>query len=166
MRLDMGFGVVGRGDDEIFKHLALVGHEQGFVDLDAAHLAFAVQGHLHHTAAGAAVHFRLGELGLEFGHARLHLLRLFQHLAEIFHNTSSSSGSSSASGTGSAGGATVSRTLSMRAPGKASSTARTSGSRAASLFIDCARASACSFNVGSPASLETLTTQRWPVHCE
>src|SRR6185437_14626283 len=107
-----------------------------------------------------------GQFRLHFGHARLHFLRLLQHLAKIFHNTSSSSGSSSASGIGSAGGATVSRTLSMRAPGNASSTARTSGSRAASLFIDCARASVCSFRVGSPSSLETLTTQRWPVHCD
>ena len=55
------------------------------VDLDARHLAFAIQHHHHHAAAGAALAGRPLHLGLHLRHAALQLLRLLHHLREVFH---------------------------------------------------------------------------------
>src|SRR6185312_11303733 len=166
--LDALPGVVEGGEHEILKHLDLVGIDERFVDLDLAHVALAGERHLHQAAARGAGHFHLVEARLHLGHLGLHLLRLLHHLAEILHRKSSPSLRSSALSADSvaASGSAVpsSRTASMRAPGKASSTARTNGCCAASFRSERSRASAVSRKVGAPSSLEMLTTQRVPVH--
>src|SRR5215469_17469210 len=135
MALDPALGVVERGDDEVFEHFDLVGIDDRLIELDLLHVALAAERHRHHAAAGNAGNFDCGETFLHLLHARLHLLRLFQHLAEIVHRKSSPSiGSSvitvfSAASSVSPAGASMafSRTASILAPGKVSSTARTSG---------------------------------------
>src|SRR5713101_4894697 len=168
MALDALLGVIESGEDEVFQHLDLVGVGERFVDLDLAHIALAGQRDLHQAAAGGAGHLHLIETRLHLGHLGLHLLRLLHHLAEILHRKSSPSLRSSALSGGSASaagsGAPSSRTASMRAPGKVSSTARTNGCCAASFRSERARTSACSRKVGAPSSPDMLTTQRVPVH--
>src|SRR5581483_7727496 len=120
-------------------------------------------------AAGLAGDFRLVQRRLQLGHLGLHLLRLFHHLAEILHASSSGSvGSDAASSSMSESlvdcVALRSRTASIVAPGKASSTALTSGCSDARRRISASIACACSFKVGAPRSPETLTNQRDPVH--
>src|SRR5207302_4268596 len=67
-----------------------------FVDLQALHVALAVQGQLYHDAAGDAGHLDGFELGLHLGHLLLHLLGLFHQLADILHKSSSPALASSA----------------------------------------------------------------------
>src|SRR5262249_54640813 len=52
--------------------------------------ALAVQGQLHHAAAGHPGHLDGFELRLHLGHLGLHRLSLFHQLAEILHDPSSS----------------------------------------------------------------------------
>src|SRR6185312_14399334 len=141
---------------------------------EALHLALAVDRHLHHAAARAAGDVHLVELGLHLGHARLQLLGLLHHLAEILHPSpfafqnrlSSPSDSSSAISSACVSDAALSacalRTASISAPGKASSTARTSGCCSSSARKERARSSACSRKVAAPPEPAMLTTQRRP----
>src|SRR5204863_4263679 len=129
------------GDDQIFQHLGLARIDDAFVDLQALHVALAVQGQLHHAAAGDAGHLDRFELGLHLGHLLLHLLGLFHQLADIFHRSSSPALASSAASdvsavvssfaSGAAPAPSIaparSRTAAIVAPGKVSSTARTNG---------------------------------------
>src|SRR5437764_708389 len=164
MRLDARLRLVEGGDDEVLEHLDLVGVDQRLVELDAAQIAFAADRHLDEPAARRAGHLHRLELRLHLGHFGLHLLRLLHHLPEILHATSSPSllSSGAAAPEGGSSGAS-SRTASIVAPGKVSSTARTIGCSAASLRRWRARCSAWSRKVGAPSSRDTLTTQRWPV---
>src|SRR5690242_3697616 len=168
MALDALLGVVEGGEHEILQHFALVGIDERLVDLDLAHVALAGERHLHQPAARGAGHLHLVEARLHLGHLGLHLLRLLHHLAEILHRESSpslrSSALSAASAEASGSADPSSRTASMRAPGNASSTARTNGCWAASFRSDRSRASASSRKVGAPSALDMLTTQRMPVH--
>src|SRR5258707_400523 len=151
MRLDARLRLVEGGDDEVLHHLDLVGIEQRLVELDLAQIALSADRHPAPPAAGGPGHLdRLG-LRLHPGHLGLHLLRLLHHLPEILHATSSPSlmsslPSCSASGAPAApdGGlrGASSRTASIFAPGKVSSTARTIGCSAASLRRWRARCSA------------------------
>src|SRR5579883_2242821 len=125
MSFDALLGVAEGGEDEILEHLDLVGVDQRLVDLDLAQIALAVERHLHHAAARGAGHLRLIEARLHLRHLGLHFLRLLHHLAEILHGKSSPSlGSSTASAVSAPAdsGWPSSRTASIRAPGKASST--------------------------------------------
>src|SRR5579872_4651421 len=164
LALDPVFGVIECGHNQVFEHFDFIGIDDGLVELDLLHVALAAERHGHHAAARRAGDLDRGETFLHLLHARLHLLRLFQHLAEIVHRKSSpSSGSSvitifSAPSSVSAAGVSTafSRTASILAPGKVSSTARTSGWFAASLRRPAARAVSCSRSVASPLSPETL----------
>src|SRR5260370_21366939 len=131
---DFAPGVVERRNDPIFHHLDLVRVDQGLVELDLLQIALAVQVQLDHPAPGDAGHPDGFELRLHLGHLLLHRLRLFHQLADVFHIPSSSvlvssTGSTPrrASSTSGSAAAKRSRTAAMVAPGKVSSTARTSG---------------------------------------
>src|SRR5712692_1439656 len=157
MRLDARLGLVEGGDDEVLEYLDLGGVEQRGVELDLAQIALAADCHPDQPAARGAGHLDRLELSLHLGHLGLHLLRLLHHLAKILHATSSPSVISSPSVpiVGAPGGASSgvsSRTASIVAPGKVSSTARTIGCSAAALRNCRARCSTCSRRLGSPAS--------------
>src|SRR5690242_12786210 len=137
MRLDALLRVSEGGENEILEYFDLVRIDERLVDLDLAHLALAGERHLDEATARSARHLDLIEARLHLRHARLHLLRLLHHLAEIFHRDSSPSPDSSALSVAPAtSAATISRTASIRAPGKISSTLRTSGCCAASFRRD------------------------------
>src|SRR6185312_12164820 len=131
MRLDAVLRLVEGGDDEVLEHLDLVGVHERLVELDLAQIALATDRHLDQPAAGGAGHLDRLELRLHLGHLGLHLLRLLHHLPEILHARSSPSFNSSPSvapGPPAAGASGASsRTASILAPGKVSSTARTMG---------------------------------------
>src|SRR4029077_175152 len=116
----------------ILEHLGLLGLGERRIDLEAPELALAAERRAHQSAAGLALDLHLAEARLQLRHAGLHLLRLLHHLSEIFHGSPSLGSSASVSGSRDAASRPISRTASMRAPGKASSTARTNGCAAAS----------------------------------
>src|SRR5436305_2158043 len=178
MSVDLGARIVEGGNDQILQHLGLARIDDAFVDLQALHVTLAVQGELHHSAAGDAGHLHGFELGLHLGHLLLHLLGLFHQLADIFHRSSSPALASSAASDASAvassfasGAAPApsiaparSRTAAIVAPGKVSSTARTNGWATTSCRTALSCCAACSASVGAPSAWETATTQRIPVH--
>src|SRR5579871_6994710 len=162
MGFDLVLGVLGGGADQVFQDFHL-GRIDGLgVDLDRTHVALAVEGDPDHAAAGLARHLRPLELGLQFGHARLHGLGLLHHLAEILHQLSSTCSGTSAESA--AGWTSSARTASMVLPGNSDRAAWTSGWRAASALTASAAAAACCSRLSSPGSPEIETIQRRPVH--
>src|SRR5437763_16841922 len=178
MSVNLGARIVKGGGDQILQHLGFARIDDTFVDLQALHVALAVQGQLHHAAAGDAGQLHRLELGRLLGHLLLHLLGLFHQLADIFPRSSSpalaSSAASDASAvassfaSGAAPAASItparSRTAAIVAPGKVSSTAGTNGWATTSFRTALSCCAACSASVGAPAACETATTQRIPVH--
>src|SRR5215211_4340163 len=183
MGVDLGARVVEGGDQQILKHLDLFRVDDRLVDLDPLDVALAVQGQLHHAAAGHAGHLDGFELRLHLGHLLLHLLRLLHQLADVLHEPSSpapfaspfsslarpsprpsSPALSSAASVPASAAAKRSRTAAIVAPGKVSSTARTNGWAATSFRSALARCASCWARVASPSACETATIQRAPVH--
>src|SRR6266481_3220715 len=129
MERDFTAGIVERGHDQVFQHLALVRNEQALVDLYLLQIALAVQGQLNHSRSGGAGHLDGLELGLHLGHLGLHLLSLLHQLADVLHAPSSPVSASSPGSSGdvsSPSGSAAenrSRTAAIVAPGNVSSTA-------------------------------------------
>ena len=65
--------------------VAVLGVDDGFVDLDRKHFACAVGGHGHFAATGGGSDGFVGEFGLRLRQLLLHLGRLLHHFFEV-HN--------------------------------------------------------------------------------
>src|SRR6266700_1341683 len=74
--------VVERCPEQVLQHAGVVGVDRGRVDGHAADL-LAGEGDLDRPAAGAALHDRLGQLGLRLCELGLHLLDLLHHLVHV-----------------------------------------------------------------------------------
>src|SRR6185312_396331 len=134
-RVDLAFGVAMRGDDQVLQHLRIRRIDKLRVDVDLPQVALAVQRYTHEAGARLAVDLQRLELRLHFLHAGLHLRRLLHQTAKVLHRSGSISSEGSASGganSGRSASSTVtagkpyastlaSCTVSMRAPGNASS---------------------------------------------
>src|SRR5712691_1856306 len=73
------------GNDEIFKHLNIIGVDDLRLNFDAEHFALAIHCHSEHTATDRSIERLFGNLFLQLHHFLLHLLGL---LHQIAHSTS------------------------------------------------------------------------------
>src|ERR1700722_7032134 len=167
-------GVVVRGAQQVFEDFALLRLDQRGVDLYRLH--FHLGGHAHGDEAPPrdAFHLDVAEFFLHRLHLRLQLRRLLHHAEKISHQTfltccysslsELSAGSSSPASDSGGSGASL-RTSTTLAPGKRASTSFTRGSDSAARSRSFFCISFCERSVGCPASFDTITVQRRPVHC-
>src|SRR5690606_18858630 len=137
------------------------------IDLQAAQLRLAVEGRLHHAAAGLAGHLELAELLLHLGHLGLHRLRLLHHLAQVLHRSSAPSSKSPSIGGAGIGAAACGAGLRSRratsfASGKVSMTACTRGCCMTAARLAASSAFAWWRSVSAPGCCEMVMTQRPP----
>src|SRR6266446_1868907 len=154
-RFQFQLAVAAGRDDEIFDNLMFLGLHQRGIDMQLLDFAQTVQGRPHESATRNALHFHCGETLLKLIGAALHLLDLAQQIG-IHQEGSSSAGEGKAP-------SSRSRTATISAPGKASSTARTKGSCETASFLARSAACFCSAIVGAPPSEASVTIQRSPV---
>src|ERR1700675_1075513 len=176
-RFRLASRVIMRGHQQIFQDLALVGLHQRRIDLHRLHFHLRGHAHGHQSAAGNALDLDIAELFLHRLHLGLQLRRLLHHAEKISHriflacllvaqsSLSELSAGSSPLASDSGGSAASLRTSTTLAPGNRASTSLTRGSASAarSRWFFCT--SFCERSVGCPASLDTITVQRRPVHC-
>src|ERR1700754_4018359 len=165
--------VVVRGDQQVLEDFALVRLHQGGIDLDR--LPFHLRGHANGNEAAArhALDLDVVELFLHGLHLRLQLRCLLHHAEKISHESflcywsslSENSAGSSPLASDSGGSGASFRTSTTLAPGNRASTSFTRGSDSADRSRSDCFSGACERSVGWPASLETITVQRRPVHC-
>src|SRR2546423_7469185 len=72
-------------EDEILQLLDILGIGNSGIDLDAGDSSLSVGFDRHHSATSRSCDGLLLQLGLHLLHARLHLLRLLEDLAEVGH---------------------------------------------------------------------------------
>src|SRR5437660_12198108 len=77
--------LVDGDENEILQHLDILRIRHARIDLDPRDRALPVSVHSNHASAGRRGDGLLLEFLLDLLHARLHLLRLLQDLAEISH---------------------------------------------------------------------------------
>src|SRR6202140_1408354 len=176
-RFRLASRVIMRGHQQIFQDLALVGLHQRRIDLHRLH--FHLRGHAHgnQSPPGNALDLDVAELFLHCLHLGLQLRRLLHHAEKISHriflacflvaqsSLSELSAGSSPLASDSGGSAASLRTSTTLAPGNRASTSCTRGSDWAARSRWFLATSFCDRSVGWPASLETITVQRRPVHC-
>src|SRR3984885_11824897 len=165
--------VIVRGDQQVFEDFALLRLDQRGVDLYRLH--FHLGGHAHGDEAAARDAFDLdvAEFFLHRLHLRLQLRRLLHHAEKISHacflcyrsSLSMASVGSSPLASESGGSGASLRTSTTLAPGNRASTSFTRGSDSAARSRSFFCSSFCERSVGCPASLDTITVQRRPVHC-
>src|ERR1700733_7155943 len=176
--LHRGFGlaprVIVRGDQQVFEDFALLRLDQRGVDLHRLH--FHLGGHAHGDEAAArdTLDLDVSEFFLHRLHLGLQLRRLLHHAEKISHQTfltycysslSELSAGSSMLASDSGGSGASLRTSTTLAPGNRASTSFTRGSDSAARSRSFFCVSFCERSVGCPASLDTITVQRRPVHC-
>src|ERR1700675_4348728 len=176
-RFRLASRVIMRGHQQIFQDLALVGLHQRRIDLHRLHFHLRGHAHGHQSAAGNALDLDIAELFLHRLHLGLQLRRLLHHAEKISHriflacllvaqsSLSELSAGSSPLASDSGGSAASLRTSTTLAPGNRASTSCTRGSASAARSRSFLMTSFCDRSVGCPASLDTITVQRRPVHC-
>src|SRR6266481_3693152 len=167
--------VIMRGHQQILQDLALVGLHQRRIDLHRLDFHLGRHAHGDEPAAGNALDLDIAELFLHRLHLGLQLRRLFHHAEKISHSCvlldiaqsslSERSSGSSPLASDSGGSAASLRTSTTLAPGNRASTSCTRGSASAARSRSFLMTSFCDRSVGCPASLDTITVQRRPVHC-
>src|SRR5665647_725687 len=174
-RFRLAARIIMRGHQQVFENFALVRLHQAGIDLDALHFHFRGHAHADQAAAGNALDLDMAELFLHRLHLRLQLRRLLHHAEKISHErflvcryrsslSGVSAGSSPLASDSGGSGASL-RTSTTLAPGNRASTSCTRGSASAARSRWFFATSFCERKVGCPASLDTMTVQRRPVHC-
>src|ERR1700733_2687647 len=166
--------VIMRRDQQVLEDFALLRLDQRGVDLHRLH--FHLGGHAHGDEAATrnTLDLDMAEFFLHRLHLRLQLRRLLHHAEKISHQpfllyrysslSELSAGSSTLASDSGGSGASL-RTSTTLAPGKRASTSLTRGSDSAARSRAFFCISFCERSVGCPASLDTITVQRRPVHC-
>src|SRR4051794_2584755 len=77
--------LVDGDEDEILQHLYVLGIGTAWIDFPAGDRSLPIRFARDHAAASRGSNGLLFQLGLHLLHARLHLLRLLEDLAEVGH---------------------------------------------------------------------------------